>query len=136
VDTLLGAKTIYDRLQHAYPVTYISCEAFKAADVKIHDNIDRFSADVSFYVTLQESSRDNKFNVATISEMAKTAAARFGRILRFSIVDDSGFASNWSLKFSIEYNSVADASDAINTTNPVNGLTLPYGTAEVSTIHA
>jgi hypothetical protein len=125
VDTLLGAKTIYDRLQHAYPVTYISCEAFKAADVKIHDNIDRFSADVSFYVTLQESSRDNK-----------TAAARFGRILRFSIVDDSGFASNWSLKFSIEYNSVADASDAINTTNPVNGLTLPYGTAEVSTIHA
>ena len=136
VDTILGSRTLHDKLQHAYPITYISAEAFKAADVKINDNVDRFSAEISFYVTLLESSRGKKFSVATISEMAKTAAARFGRIMRFDLVDNSDFTANFRLKFAIEYNSVADASDAVHTTNPVNGLTLPYGTAEVSLMHA
>jgi len=133
-DTLTGAKALHYKIQHSHPVQYISLEAFRNANVTLHEHVERFSSEIILHVVLKEGSRGPKFSIATITEMAKTAAARFGKIMRFELADESDFAANWHLIFAVEYNSVADANDAILTTNPVNGLILPYGSAEVSTM--
>lgn len=132
VDSILGSQTLHDQLQVNFSVSYISYETFRDADVTVPEYIDRFSSEIEFYVTLKESSRGNKFKLATVDELAKTAAARFGMIMHMKLVDDREFATKWRLKYKIDYNSVADANDAVHVTNPANGLVLPYGHAEVS----
>jgi hypothetical protein len=113
-------------------VEYISCETFKAADILIPDTIDRFSAKIAYFVAVKEHSRSRRFNTEVVTEMAKTAAARFGKIKTFDLVDDSGFALDGRLHFDVEYDSVADANDVVHTTNPVRGLELPFGSSDVS----
>ena len=107
VDSQSSAKLLYDKIQASHRVTFISCEEFGSAKVNIDEHIKRLSAKVTVYVTVKEHFHANRFNVATVTELAKTAAARFGKILRFELVDDSAFAANPRLVYSIEYNSVA-----------------------------
>lgn len=135
VDTLSGAGSLRDKIRASHRVTYISCEEFRGANAIIGEHVERLSAEVTLYVTLKEHYHTDRFGVAAVTELAKTAAARFGKILRFELVDDSGFPANSRLVYSIEYNSVADANDAVLITNPVRGLTLPNGSAEVSTLN-
>lgn len=135
IDTLSGAKQLYDQIKVSYQTTFISCDEFRGANVNIGEHVERLSSEVTFYVTLKEHYNPVRFHVAAVTELAKTAAARFGKILRFELIDESGFAANSRLVYSVEYNSVADANDAVLITNPVRGLTLPNGSAEVSTMN-
>ena len=135
VDTISGARLLFDQIRSSHQVCFISCEEFRNADVLIEEHVERLSSEVTLFVTPKATIRANMFNIAAITEMAKTAAARFGKILNFQLVDDLDFATKSRLVYSVEYNSVADANDAVLITNPVSGLTLPNGTAEVSTIH-
>jgi hypothetical protein len=57
-----------------------------------------------------------------------------GQAPDFNFADDSDFAANSRLVFNIEYDSVANANDAVLVTNPGRGVTYPNGTAEVSTL--
>jgi hypothetical protein len=61
-------------------VEYILCETFKAANVLILDTIDGFSAKSAYFVAVKDHSRSDRFNTEVVTEMAKTAAARFGKI--------------------------------------------------------
>ena len=135
VDSLSGAKYLYDQMKISHQATFISCEEFRSANVNIGEHVERLSSEVTFFVTLKEHYHSNRFNVAAVTEMAKSAAARFGKINHFDLVDASGFAATSRLVFSVDYNSVADANDAVLHTNPVGGLTLPNGTAEVSNMN-
>lgn len=135
IDTLSDAKGLYDQIKTSHPATFISCEEFRSAKIKIGDHIERLSAVVTFFVTLKEHFHSDRYNVAVVTEMAKSAAARFGPILHFDLLDDSEFAAKSRLVFTVDYNSVADATDAVLITNPVDGLTLPNGTAEVSNMN-
>jgi hypothetical protein len=135
IDTLTGAKQLHDEIKTSHQATFISCEEFRSANIKIGEHVERLSAEVTFVVTLKEHYHSNRFSVAAVTESAKSAAARFGRITHFKLVDESDFAANSRLVFNIEYNSVADANDAVLITNPVRGLTYPNGTAEVSTLN-
>ncbi|GAB7323256.1 hypothetical protein MBLNU13_g05739t1 [Cladosporium sp. NU13] len=130
IDTLSDAKGLYDQIKTSHQATFISCEEFRSAKIKIGDHIERLSSVVTFFVTLKEHIHSDRYNVAVVTEMAKSAAARFGPILRFDLLDDSDFAANSRLVFTVDYNSVADATDAVLITNPVDGLTLPNGTAQ------
>lgn len=132
VDTLHGSKSLHDMLQMTHRVQYITCKTFRAANVTIPETIDRLSAEVDFTVSIKGKSRARRFSIETVVEMAKGAAAKFGMILHFELVDNSEFAQDGRLKFKIEYNSVGDANDAVHTTNPADGVKLPFGTHEVS----
>lgn len=134
VDTLHGAKSLYDMLKMTHHVQYITCETFRAAKVNIPETIDRLSADVDFTVSIKGRSRARRFNEAVVVDMAKGAAAKFGMILHFELVDNSDFVAGGRLRFKIEYNSVGDANDAVHATNPADGVTLPFGTHEVSAV--
>lgn len=135
IDTLSDAKGLYDQIKTSHQATFISCEEFRSARIKIGDHIERLSSVVTLFVTLKEHFHGGRYNVAVVTEMAKSAAARFGPIRRFDLLDESDFAANSRLVYSVDYNSVADATDAVLITNPVDGLTLPNGTAEVSNMN-
>jgi hypothetical protein len=132
VDTLDGAKTIHDKLQGSHCVEYITHEAFRVADVPIPDTIDRFSSKITFTVTLLHHCRHGRFSQAMVIEMAKSAAARFGGIAAFKLLDANAFVRSWKLSFDVDYDSVADANDAVHITNPAPGFSHPYGNTEVS----
>lgn len=119
-------------LQMTHNVRYITCQAFRAANIMIPETIDRLSAEIDFTVTIKDRSRARRFSKEAVIEMAKGAAARFGVVLHFAIAEDREFAQDGRLRFKIEYNSVADANDAVHVTNPAAGMTLPSGTHEVS----
>lgn len=53
-----------------------------------------------------------------------------GKVHYLELFDDSDFAANSRLAFTVDYNSVADANDAALHTSPVSSLALPNGTAE------
>ena len=54
---------------------------------------------------------------------------RDDKILHLDLLDDSDSAANSRLVYSVDYNSVAEATDAVLITSPVDGLTLLDGTA-------
>jgi hypothetical protein len=68
------------KIRRSYHVRYISCETFKAADILIPDTIDRFPAKIGYFVAVKDHSRSQRFNTEVVTEMAKTAAAIFGKI--------------------------------------------------------
>jgi hypothetical protein len=131
---LSSAKVLLRKIKRSHFADYISVESFKAADILIPDTIDRFSGKIAYFVSVKEHSRSRRFSIEVITEMAKTAAARFGKVKTFDLVDASGFAPAGLLHFDVEYDSVADANDVVHTTNPVRGLELPFGSSEVSTL--
>jgi len=135
VDSLTSASDLQKQIKNSHQATFISCEEFRNANIAIGDHVERLSSEVTLKVTLKEHYHSNRYNVAAVTDLAKNAAAKFGYMLNFRLVDDSEFATHSRLVFSVNYNSVADANDAVLVTNPVHGLTLPYGIAEVSTMN-
>jgi hypothetical protein len=69
-------------IKRSHIADYISVESFKAADILIPDNIDRFSGKIAYLVSVKEHSRSRsrRSSIKVVTEMAKTAAARFGKI--------------------------------------------------------
>lgn len=132
VDSLSGAKILFAKLRKNHIVKYISYETFRATDVKIPDTIDRFSSKVTFTVTLKGQSYGRRFSAGAVTEMAKTAAAKFGKIEDFDLADDTEWAQYGRMRYLLDFDSVGDANDIVHTLNPVQGLTLPHGTHEVS----
>jgi hypothetical protein len=73
-------EELHRNIQRYHHVEHISCETFKAADILIPDTIDRFPAKIAYFVAVKDHSRSQRFNTEVVTEMAKTAAARFGKI--------------------------------------------------------
>lgn len=133
MDSLSGAKALYGKLAMCHhAVKFISYEEFRAAQVIIPDTIDRFSAKITFTVALKNQSYGRRFSADAVTEMAKVAAAKFGKIEDFTLINDREFVQYGRMKYEIEFDSVGDGNDLVHTTNPVRGLTLPHGTHEVS----
>jgi hypothetical protein len=75
-----GAEELHRKFKRSHHVEYISCETSKAANALIPDTIDCFSAKIAYFVAVIDHSRSRRFNTEVVTEMAKTAAARFGKI--------------------------------------------------------
>jgi hypothetical protein len=112
VDSLTSASDLHKQIKDTHQATFISCEEFRSANVNIGDHVERLSSMVTFSLTLKEHYHSNRYNVATVTDLAKSAAAKSGPVPHFSLADDMGVATHSRLVFSVNYNSVADSEPA------------------------
>lgn len=133
-DSLKATKQLVKMMQSAgFAVAYISHEAFKASEVPIPETVIHFSAVITLTVQVKPESRTtNSFTVRDVTDMAKTAAAKFGKIEKFTLVDGVHYQPSGLIKFEVEYDSVADAFDSILNTNQPSGDPTAYATFDVS----
>lgn len=133
-DSLNGTRELFNKLQRSYKVKYISYEDFKACDIPIPENVTLFSAHVTLTTELQDGSHVNRFTADQVTEMAKSAAAKFGKVVpgQFFVVDSSEYATTGRIKFEVEYDSVADARDAILHTNMPSRIRSEHASCDVN----
>jgi len=135
-DSKSNAYYMYNKLKSGFRETsFMSQLDFEAAGVEIPEEIDRFSSKVVLSVNVKASSRNRHFGMQAFEDMAKTAAAKFGKILSFQVRPwNAGREfSPTALKFDVEYDSVKDACDIIhNTSNMASGIPPPHAQAEVN----
>lgn len=134
-DSKSTASTLHSKLKHGFRDTkFINQQEFEAAEIEIPDEIDRFSGDVILTVTVKETSLDALLGPKAITDMAKTAAAKFGKILSFKLLYHNG-GRGWTptaARYQVEYDSAKDACDATLNTNTASGTCPPHAQAEVS----
>jgi hypothetical protein len=134
-DTKSNACGILNKLKHGFRrASSITQQEFEAAEIEIPEEIDSFSPMVMFSATVKQTSLDNHFSVGAITDMAKTAAAKFGKIVSFKLRFHNG-GHGWVptiARFEVEYDSVKDARDAVLNTNTASGICPPHAQAEVS----
>jgi len=114
--------------------SFISQQEFEAAGIEVPEGIERFSATVMLSAAVKDSSANLNLSLNTVTGMAKTAAAKFGKILSFKTRYHNG-GHGWGptvVRYEIEYDSVKDAADVILNTNSVFGTSTQQAQAEVS----
>jgi len=134
-DAKLSASTLYNKLKTGFRETrFISQQEFEATEVEIPEEIQRLSATVMLSTTVKPASKSRLFNLEDVTEMAKTAAAKFGKTLSFKTRYHNGGHGRASTvaRWEVEYDSVKDACDIILNTNNVFGSYNPQAQAEVS----
>ena len=129
------ACTLKNKLQCGFRDTvFISQQEFEAAGIEIPGEIQSLSAKVILSASVKEASCSRQFNLKTVSDMAKTAAAEFGKISSFKNRFHNG-GNGWAptvARYEVEYDSVKDARDAILNTNTIFGVHSPQAEGEVS----
>lgn len=133
-DSLNSTRELFNKLQRSYKVKYISYVDFKAAGIQVPDTVTLLSAHVSLTTELQDDSQVSRFTVDLVTEMAKSAAAKFGKVVpgQFYVVDPSEYATTGRIRFEVEYDSVGDAQDAILHTNMPSRIRSEHASCDVS----
>ena len=134
-DSKSNACTMYSRLKPGFRETaFLSQQEFEAVDVEIPEEIERFSSKVVLSISVKKASVPKMFSLNAITDMAKTAAAKFGKILSFQVRFHNG-GYGWAptvAKYDIEFDSVKDACDIIlNTKITASGVSTTHAQAEV-----
>jgi hypothetical protein len=134
-DSKSTAIILKGKLQNGFRSTsFISQQEFLAASIEIPDEIDRLSGKVILSATVKDRSLHRNFGLNAVTEMARTSAAKFGKILSFKTRYHNG-GHGWVAtiaRFEVEYDSVKDACDVILNTNNVFGAANPLAQHEVS----
>jgi hypothetical protein len=134
-DSKSTACTLKSKLQNGFRSTaFISQQEFQAANIEIPDEIDRLSGKVILSATVKDRSLHRSFSLNAVTDMAKTSAARFGKMLSFKTRYHNG-GHGWVAtiaRYEVEYDSVKDACDVILNTNNVFGAANPHAQHEVS----
>jgi len=114
--------------------SFISQQEFEAAGIEVPEGVVRLSATIMLSAVVKDSSTSLNFGLDNITDMAKTAAAKFGRILSFKARYHNG-GHGWGptvVNYEVEYDSVKDATDLILNTNSVLGTSTRQAQAQVS----
>lgn len=125
-DTLSLTQEMLIFLKKHYNAAYSSRAGFDKAEVDIPSHVTRFTGTATVIAKIKPTSSHHNFSVDQVSDMVKSVVARFGPIEEFEVVHTACDA----IKYSIEFDSVNDANDAILNTRP--GVDMIFGRHEVS----
>jgi hypothetical protein len=134
-DSKTSASALKKKFQNGFhATTFVSQQEFEAAGIEIPEEIERLSAAVMLSTHVKQASLSRQFSIDEVTDMAKAAASKFGKILSFKTRYHNG-SHAWGpnvARYEVEYDSVKDATDIILNTNSVFGSSTSQAQAEVS----